>query len=579
MFLAERGLPFRGKDEIIGSSHNGNYLGFMEVMANVDEFLEEHIKQHANKGRGHTSYLSSTVCEELVQILGTNVLSLIVQELKKAKFYSHSVDSTPDVSNCDQLTFIVRYALPTGPVERFLQFIPVIGHTGKQIAELIVDMLSKNGINIQDCRGQSYDNAANMSGKYNGVQAHVRNVCPYATYIPCAAHSLNLVGKNSAESIPEIYRFFNTLEQLYVFFSSSTGRWRVLVEKLKPLGLPVVKQLPTTRWSARYEAVLALYKGYEPIFNLLDCMATDPDFSSCKNEAEALGEKFSELDSTFILVVWHAILDRFHKTNLSLQEAGLHLNTVVALLQSLLDFVSSLKEEFDAYESEAVKLCGHNMYNSYVRRIRKRNCRFDDGNSEATLLSPRDKFKAEVFLSLVDNLMSGLSQRLGAYTDVCSKFGFLANLSKLSPLEIKKAGSNLVCSYPEDLMPGVTETELVQFSKFLSTSFIREKTIKNDLTELNLFLFLHEHNLTQTFCNTEIILRIYLSMMVSNCAGERSFSKLKRIKNELRSKMGQEQLNHLSLLSIECKLLKTLDLSQIIDEYSAKKCRKKKMLI
>ncbi|XP_073407844.1 zinc finger MYM-type protein 1-like [Dendrobates tinctorius] len=414
-----------------------------------------------------------------------------------------------------------------------------------------------------------------MSGKYNGVQTHVRNVCPYATFIPCAAHSLNLVGKNCAESIPEIFRFFNVLEHLYVFFSSSTGRWRVLVDKLKPLGLPVVKQLSATRWSARYEAVLALYKGYEPICHLLHSMITDPDFSSCKNEAEALGEKLSELDSTFILVVWHAILDRFHKTNLSLQEAGLNLNTVAALLQSLLDFVKSLREEFDKYENEAVNICGHNMYNSSVHRFRKRNRQYDDGNSEAIVLSPRDKFKTEVFFGLIDNLMSGLCQRLGAYSDVCSKFGFLSNLSKLSSLEIKEAGSNLVCSYPEDLMPGATETELVQFSTFLSTSFIREKTGKNELSELNLFLLLHEHNLTQTFCNTEIILRIYLSMMVSNCTGERSFSKLKRIKNELRSQMGQERLNHLSLLSIECKLLKTLDVSKIIDEYSAKKCRKK----
>lgn len=32
------------------------------------------------------------------------------------------------------------------------------------------------------------------------------------------------------------------------------------------------------------------------------------------------------------------------------------------------------------------------------------------------------------------------------------------------------------------------------------------------------------------FPNVEIALRIFLSMMVTNCSGERSFSKLKRIK-------------------------------------------------
>ena len=32
-----------------------------------------------------------------------------------------------------------------------------------------------------------------MSGSYTGVQTHLKEVTPYATYIHCYAHSLNLV--------------------------------------------------------------------------------------------------------------------------------------------------------------------------------------------------------------------------------------------------------------------------------------------------------------------------------------------------------------------------------------------------
>jgi hypothetical protein len=39
--------------------------------------------------------------------------------------------------------------------------------------------------------------------------------------------------------------------------------------------------------------------------------------------------------------------------------------------------------------------------------------------------------------------------------------------------------------------------------------------------------------------------------MVTNCSGERSFSRLKRIKNELRSTMSQDMLSALSSLFIE----------------------------
>lgn len=58
-------------------------------------------------------------------------------------------------------------------------------------------------------------------------------------------------------------------------------------------------------------------------FILLDCMAQDPVYSSCKNEVDALGDKFSQLDCTFLLVLWHAILESFHKSNLSLQKETL----------------------------------------------------------------------------------------------------------------------------------------------------------------------------------------------------------------------------------------------------------------
>ena len=56
--------------------------------------------------------------------------------------------------------------------------------------------------------------------------------------------------------------------------------------------------------------------------------------------------------------------------------------------------------------------------------------------------------------------------------------------------------------------------------------------------------------------------------MVSNCSGERYFSKLKRIKNELRNRIGQDRLNSLSIMSIERDVLRQLDFSQIIMDFS-----------
>ena len=48
LFLAERGLALRGDEERLGSSHNGTFLGLLEVLAKYDSVLEEHLKRMQN---------------------------------------------------------------------------------------------------------------------------------------------------------------------------------------------------------------------------------------------------------------------------------------------------------------------------------------------------------------------------------------------------------------------------------------------------------------------------------------------------------------------------------------------------
>ena len=94
--------------------------------------------------------------------------------------------------------------LPTGPIERYLTFLPMLSHTGKNIAETVIDYLKEKQIPNADYRGQSYDNASNMSGKYCGTRQVIKDECSYAAYVPCMAQSLNLVGKCAAESCPAV---------------------------------------------------------------------------------------------------------------------------------------------------------------------------------------------------------------------------------------------------------------------------------------------------------------------------------------------------------------------------------------
>lgn len=44
-FFRLRDLIFRGSEEVFGSAHNGNFMSALELLAEFDPFVREHIEQ------------------------------------------------------------------------------------------------------------------------------------------------------------------------------------------------------------------------------------------------------------------------------------------------------------------------------------------------------------------------------------------------------------------------------------------------------------------------------------------------------------------------------------------------------
>ena len=71
--------------------------------------------------------------------------------------------------------------------------------------------------------------------------------------------------------------------------------------------------------------------------------------------------------------------------------------------------------------------------------------------------------------------------------------------------------------------------------------------------------------------NVAIALRMYLVLMVTNCSAERSFSKLKQIENRLQTSTTQGRLVNLATMSTELDILREIDFTAIISEFSVAK--------
>ena len=78
-------------------------------------------------------------------------------------------------------------------VERFLAIKHVPDTTSASLKKALLEVFAKHGLVVARLRGQGYDGASNMRGEFNGLQKLIRDENPYAFYIHCFAHQLQLV--------------------------------------------------------------------------------------------------------------------------------------------------------------------------------------------------------------------------------------------------------------------------------------------------------------------------------------------------------------------------------------------------
>lgn len=558
--LAERGLALRGNDDLFGSPRNGNFLGILEVIAEFDPFLSDHIARHGNKGKGHPSYLSKSICDDFVDMMGQTVRKRVVEEVQRAKYYSLIVDSTPDIAHVDQLSVVLRYCLEGNVYERFLKFVPIESHTGEYLASTVLCLLEENGISLDNCRGQSYDNASNMSGKYKGLQAHIKDKNPLAVYVPCCAHSLNLVGAWSVDCCVEAVKFFSLTQKLYVFFSASPKRWSCFLNSLDHGGQPsVLKSLSNTRWSRHADSCKQIVANFGCIKTCLHTLAYgEAETCDTRIEAQSLLKKLSKLETAFMATLWLEVLERFDKANVALQKPGLDLSTAVNLMSSLEGFVRSLRSQFQAFEERAKALSVNKSYQCE----RTRSISTEDNRTCGS-----KKFEIETFNVVIDNLSTALQARKSAYTTLCERFQCLALLREAHGDDLINQASGLVEAYKGDL-DSTFPAELVQFFHYLESSSCHDRRASS------LLKMLEEKDIVCVFPNVSIALRLYLTIPATNCETERSFSKLSLIKNCLRSTLGERKLNSLAIMSIERDLLRDISFDEAINDFASLKSRK-----
>ncbi len=213
-------------------------------------------------------------------------------------------------------------------------------------------------------------------------------------------------------------------------------------------------------------------------------------------------------------------------------------------------------------------------FDTRITRGRK-PARFRNGNeNELEQITPLQKFQYEYFDAIMENITEEFQLRFSTMKTTNEQFGIIWG-HKLSNFDIEQLisqGNNLANCYAEDLDKNDFVNE-IGFLKSAVFPFLEEKPLEAT-SAVDILSILFKHGLADQLPNIVIALKIFLTLPVSVASNERSFSKLRILKDYTRSTMGQDRLSNLAILSIEHEIAKSLSFDSVIDDFARRKCRK-----
>lgn len=537
-------LALRGHDETSGSENPGIFRGLINFSAELDKTLEEHLEK-ATVFKGVSKEIQNDILDCILEVYQERIL----EEIRQTPYLAIIVDETTDVSAKTQLVVILRYSRNGEPVERFWTYLKPTGVNAEALTNDITHVLNSilpetNG--NKKLIAQSYDGAAVMSGRHTGVQARIKEKFPYAHFVHCYAHQLNLIMSKAASQNSQVRCFFGNLQEIPGFFSNSPQRIEVLaqlVQRRVPHGAP-------TRWNFNIRTVNMVFEHRESLIECMENIEDSFDNTTVCGSASSIRRMLLDENFIFWLTFFHRVMphvDIFFNELQKIQTDPIEVNRKINIFeQNML----SIRNAIPDVVSQASSLCTEPLP---AKRMRKNNSKLDHRIAaievcDVILNCAKDRFAFKNHLSVATLFFSN------KFVEYCDNF----------PDDIL----NSTCSAYPDIDKERLKTEL---SVIYSRADCR--SIKGAVPFLK---FLIENNLSVPFQETKKVLEILVTIPMTTAEAERSFSTLKRIKTFLRNTMSEDRLVALSMLSIEKKLIQEISNfnDKVIEKFASKKDRR-----
>ncbi|XP_076949853.1 uncharacterized protein LOC143622648 [Bidens hawaiensis] len=434
-----------------------------------------------------------------------------------------------------------------------------------------------------------YVGASNMRGEWNGLQARVRKDCPYAYYVHCFAHRLQLaLVYASMENIP-VHNFFSQMVSIINVVCASSKRHDDLqitqedeVKRLLELGeiisgsglnqVGTLQRAGDTCWGSHYNFICSLLNMYFVTLVVLRGIVKDVSHTNFdqRGDGDAAHQIMHSFEFVFILHLMKEVLGRTDTLSQALQKKNQDIHNAMELVSSTKVSLNDYRNTGWVSFSEKVT-CFCNKYTIEMPDM--------SAPYTSTRYRPRKKdlhvtfehyYRVDVFTSTFDNQLHELDSRFNDHT--------IELLSLSSSLSSKKINVDEICLlvekyYPEDFTEPKRihlRDQLVVFNvEMTNNTKLRGVSCISDLCK-----YLVDTQKCETYYLVDRLIRLILTLPVSTATTERGFSAMKIFKNRLRNKMSDEYLANSLVIYIEKDIAETFDSDSIINEFKDLKGRR-----
>ncbi|XP_073119602.1 uncharacterized protein [Henckelia pumila] len=565
-WLALQGCAFRGNDESLYSSNRGNFLELVKAFAKMSTEIDKVVLENAPK---NAQYIAPEIQKEILHIMANRVRLMICEEVGD-KCFCILVDEARDISKREQMAIILRFVNNHGILtKRFFAIKSVSDTTSLNLKKEISNFLVHHDLQVKKIRGQGYDGASNMRGEWNGLQALFLRDCPYAYYVHCFAHRLQLTLVSAAKDVSIIWEFFSHLDSVVNIVTSSTKRIAELhtaqrneIEHLLatrerdsesgPNQIGNLQRAGATRWSSHYDSIKSLIGMYTATYKVFEVLSEHSPNERAKAKVRGIYRNMASFEFVFILHLMHKIM---RTTNALCQILQRKTQDILAAI-SFVSTTKTILQEFREFGNEI--------------EVRDLDSPYKLGRSRQQT-TVEHHYHFDVFNAAIDFILMELNTRFNE-----SSVELLSLSTALDPKNsFASFCSDDICKlatkfYPEDFTDQdiiALEYELIHFKLDVMQNL-------KVFTLVELCQQLTESERSNIYVMLTRLIHLVLTLPVSTTTTERAFSAMKHVKTSLRNKMEDDFLADCLTLYIERDLAKDIGVNSIIDEFYVSKARR-----